>query len=237
MEPIYASGTTPPRPWLKLAILFAFMGGLGAFFVLGGDQWLSLDALRDNRDQLLGYTVTHYWETAGVALTVYAAATALGIPGGSVLSLAMGFLFGRWVGTGLILVAGTLGATLLFATARYLFADAARRRLSGGRGARIVGGFHDNAFHYLLFLRLVPVFPFFLVNLAPAFTPIPLRTYVAATAIGILPGSFVFANLGTSLGRIESLQQLVSADTLLALTLLGVFALVPVIIKKLRKQR
>jgi len=235
MEPIYVSETAQPRPWLKLLVVFVFVGGLGAFFGLGGEQWLSLEALQSNRDQLLGYTATHYWLMVGIALAVYTASTAFSIPGGAVLSLAMGFLFGRWIGTVLILVAATLGATIVFIAARYLFADAARRRLSGGVGARIIGGFHDNAFHYLLFLRLVPVFPFFLVNLAPAFTPIPVRTYVIATAIGILPGSFVFANLGKSLGRIDSLNQLVSAETLLAFTLLGVFALAPVVIKKFRK--
>jgi uncharacterized membrane protein YdjX (TVP38/TMEM64 family) len=89
----------------------------------------------------------------------------------------------------------------------------------------------------MLFLRLVPVFPFFLVNLAPAFTSIPLRTYVLATLIGIVPGSFVYVNLGTTLGRIDSLQGLVSAPTLLAFALLGVLALLPVAWRKLKARR
>ena len=101
--------------------------------------------------------------------------------------------------------------------------------------AKLISGFNDNALHYLLFLRLVPLFPFWLVNLAPAFTPIKLRTYVIGTAIGILPGCFVFANLGQSLGRIDSLNQLVSTETLLAFGLLGLFALLPVLMKKFRQ--
>jgi uncharacterized membrane protein YdjX (TVP38/TMEM64 family) len=153
-----------------------------------------------------------------------------------VLSLTTGFVFGRWVGTMLVVVAATVGATLVFLAARYLFADAARRRL-GSLGEKINAGFTENAFSYLLFLRLVPLFPFFLVNLAPAFTSIPLRTYVLATLIGIIPGTFVYVNLGQALGRIDSLQGLVSRDTLLAFGLLGLFALLPVAWKKWKARR
>lgn len=227
--------TASNQKWLKLAILALFVGALLAFFALGGEQYLSLEAVKANRDALLDYTRDHYALALVLALLIYTASTAFSIPGATVLSLMMGFLFGRWVGTGMILVAATLGATLVFLAARYLFAEAARQRLSTGRAARLMRGFHDNAFNYLLFLRLVPLFPFWLVNLAPAFTPITTRTYVSATAIGILPGAFVFANLGESLGRIDSLNQLVSAEILLALGLLGVFALLPVMVKKFRK--
>ena len=147
----------------------------------------------------------------------------------------MGFVFGRWVGTVLVVFAATIGATIVFLAARYIFADAARKRL-GALGEKINAGFTENAFTYLLFLRLVPVFPFFLVNLAPAFTSIPLRTYVLATFLGIIPGSFVFVNLGQTLGRIDSLQGLVSVETLGAFALLGVFALVPIVIRKMKSK-
>jgi uncharacterized membrane protein YdjX (TVP38/TMEM64 family) len=147
-----------------------------------------------------------------------------------VLSLTMGFVFGRWVGTVLAVLAATIGATIVFLAARYIFADAARKRL-GALGEKINAGFTKNAFSYLLFLRLVPVFPFFLVNLAPAFTSIPLRTYVLGTFLGIIPGTFVFVNLGQTLGRIDSLQGLVSGETLGAFALLGLFALVPVALR------
>ena len=98
-------------------------------------------------------------------------------------------------------------------------------------------GFSENAFNYMLFLRLVPAFPFFLVNLAPAFTSIRVQTYVLATAIGIIPGSFVFANLGETLGTIDSLSGLVSKETLLAFALLGVLALVPILIRKFKSKQ
>ena len=222
--------------WQKLAILLIFGGGLAAFFILGGDQWLTLDTLKENRDALLRYTEAHFAAMAVASAAIYIAATALSVPGAVILSLTVGLLFGRWMGTAIILFAATAGATLVFLAARYLFAEAAQRRM-GKLAKKIVTGFHQNAFHYLLFLRLVPVFPFWLVNLVPAFTPVTLRTYVTATALGILPGSFVFANLGQSLGRIESLGQLLSFQTLSAFILLGVFALIPVIVKKFRAQK
>ena len=218
---------------LKLLILAVFAGGLIAFFALGGDQYLTLESIKSHRDDLLAYTQTHYALMIAGAIIVYMLSTALSIPGALVLSLTTGFLFGRWVGTAIIVFAATIGACLVFLAARYLFAEAAQRRM-GFVAQKIIKGFHANAFNYLLFLRLVPVFPFWLVNLVPAFTPVHLRTYFAATAIGILPGSFVFANLGQSLGRIESLDQLLSTEILIAFVLLGLFALVPIVVRKFR---
>jgi uncharacterized membrane protein YdjX (TVP38/TMEM64 family) len=234
-----AGDPQPPRPgnpWAKLAILAVFAGGIVAFFALGGQRYLSLETIKANRDALLAFADRHFVAALALAFVVYAGAIALSLPGGLVLSLTVGFVFGRWVGTALVVVAATVGATLVFLAARYLFADAARRRL-GALGARINAGFTENAFSYLLFLRLVPLFPFFLVNLAPAFTGIPVRTYVLATLIGIVPGTFVYVNLGQALGRIDSLQGLVSGDTLLAFGLLGLFALLPVVWKKWKARR
>ncbi len=223
--------TPAPSRWGKVAIAAVFVAAIGAFFALDGPRYLSLETVQAHRDALLAFADRHFVAALAIGFVVYAGATALSLPGGLVLSLATGFVFGRWAGTALVVVAATVGATLVFLAARYLFADAARRRL-GPLGARINAGFTDNAFSYLLFLRLVPLFPFFLVNLAPAFTSIPLRTYVLATALGIVPGSFVYVNLGQALGRIDSLSGLVSRETLLAFALLGAFALVPVAWKK-----
>lgn len=229
------NGSDAGRRWAKLAIVGLFAGGIVAFFALGGQRYLSLETIRDNRDALLAFANQHFAVAIVIAYVIYAGAIALSLPGGLVLSLATGFVFGRWVGTALVVAAATTGATLVFLAARYLFADAARKRL-GTIGQRISAGFTDNAFSYLLFLRLVPLFPFFLVNLAPAFTSVSVRTYVLATAIGIIPGTFVYVNLGQALGRIESLSGLVSKETLLAFGLLGLFALLPIAWKK-RKDR
>jgi uncharacterized membrane protein YdjX (TVP38/TMEM64 family) len=212
-----------------LALLFA--AAVAAFFALGGYRYLALDTIKGNRDALLAFTEAHRAQALLIAFAVYVAAAAFSLPGGLLLSLTCGFLFGRWTGTVLVVFAATIGATLLFVAARYVFADAARKRL-GALGEKINAGFTRDAFSYMLFLRLVPAFPFFLVNLAPAFTSIPLRTFVLATFIGIIPGTFVFVNLGETLGRIDSLQGLVSWETLGAFALLGILALVPVVVRR-----
>jgi len=228
----------PPggRPWIRIALLAVFAGGVAAFFALGGQHYLTLETIKANRDALLRFTEANFATALAIGFLVYVGAVAFSLPGGLLLSLTMGFVFGRWVGTALVVVAATIGAVILFLAARYIFADAARRRL-GALGEKINAGFTENAFNYMLFLRLVPVFPFFLVNLAPAFTSIPLRTFALATFVGVIPGTFVFVNLGETLGRIDSLQGLVSWQTGGAFALLGAFALVPILLRKWRSKR
>ncbi|MFH0343216.1 MAG: TVP38/TMEM64 family protein [Chromatiales bacterium] len=216
----------------KGLIVTLFFAAFIAFVALGGDQWLSLAAFKTHREFLLQYTQSHYGIVLILSALIYTVAIALSLPGAALLSLVTGFLFGRWVGTAVIVVAATLGGTLVFLGARFLFGEIAHKRLEHRAAAKILHGFQQDAFHYLLFLRLVPLFPFWLVNLAPAFTQIRTRTYVTATAIGIVPGSFVFANLGQSLGRLDSLNNVLSTEVIVALVLLAVLALVPVSLKK-----
>ena len=218
---------------IKILILALFAGGIILFFALGGQKYLNLETLKANRDALIQYANHHYLSAYVIGFFIYTISTALSLPGGLILSLAIGLVFGRWAGTVLIVLAATLGATLVFLAARYLFADMARKRI-GGLAQKINQGFTQDAFNYLLFLRLVPLFPFWLVNLAPAFTNISLKTYVSATAIGILPGTFVFANLGQNLGRISSTKELLTPPIIGAFILLGVFALIPVLYKKFK---
>ena len=229
-------GGTAGGKWLKIFLVVVFGGALVAFFALGGQRYLTLDTIKSNRDALLAFTHEHLLRMIAGAFLVYTITVACSLPGALLLSLTCGFLFGRWVGPLVIVTAATLGATLVFLAARYLIADWARSRL-GPLGQKINAGFSADAFHYMLFLRLVPAFPFFLVNLAPAFTSIKVSTYVLATAIGIVPGSFVFANLGMALGTIDSLSGLVSSETVAAFALLGVLALVPIVIKRLKSRR
>lgn len=240
-RPAAAALPSPPRAergprrttWKKVALAAVLLGGLGAFFALGGPRYLSFETLKEHRDDLLAFKTRHFAGMLVATAVVYALAVALSVPGGVLMSLTVGFLFGRWVGTGVVVVAATVGATCAFLAARYLFADAARRRM-GPRLQRLSHGFEEDAFNYLLFVRLVPIFPFWLMNLVPAFTPIRTRTFMVATAIGILPGSFVFVNLGESLLRIHSARDLLSTTVLVSFTLLGVLALVPVVVKKVR---
>lgn len=219
--------------WEKLIVLLIFIGGFVLFFALRGHQYLSFESLKANREALMAYTEEHYWTMVIGAAGIYTVTTALSIPLATGLSLSVGFLFGRWIGMSVILFSATLGATLVFLGARYVFAEAAQRRM--GKVARnVIAGFHEKDFNYLLFLRLVPLFPFWLINLASAFTPMKTRTYVIATAIGMAPGCFVFANLGQSLAQIDSTEELLSLQTLGALVLLGALALLPTFIKKPR---
>lgn len=235
MKPPSAPEVTRRAPaWGKIAMVVFFVLAFGAFFVLGGPRFLELATIKEHRDSLLQFTAQHYAVALAIGFCVYVIAVMLSLPGATVLSLTAGFLFGRWAGTALTVLAASAGATLVFLGARYLFADFARKRV-GGLYERMRTGFAAHAFNYLLFLRLVPLFPFVLVNLAPALAGIPLRTYVLATVIGIIPGSFVLVNLGETLGRIESSRDLVSGGTLLALALLGVLALLPIVFRKTRR--
>lgn len=218
----------------KKYLIWLLLIAVAAFFLFGGPMFLSLDNIRENRQALMEFTGRHYLSMVLACGIAYSLSTAFSLPGGTVLSLLLGFLFGRWIGTALIVVSATLGAIAVFWLARYLFADWARERLKQSElSQKLLDGFQENAFNYLLFLRLVPLFPFWLVNLAPAITTVSMRTYTVTTFIGIIPGSFVFANLGQSLGRIERLDQLLSWQTFFALCLLGGLVLIPVLSKRL----
>jgi len=219
----------------KIIIISIFIGGFLAFFTLEGDQYLDFQFIKANREKLLIFTKDHYLISLLVSILIYTISTALSLPVASILSLIIGFLFGLWVGLAIILFSATLGATLVFLATRYVVAEVVYRRF-GERTQRILSEFKKNDFNYLLFLRLVPLFPFWLINLTMAFTPIKVHTYILATFIGIIPGVFVFTNLGQILGQIDSPNQLLSSKTLFAFSLLGLFALVPIVVKKIKSK-
>lgn len=218
----------------KGAILFFFIGGFLIFHISGINQYLNFEFLKANREKLIIFTRNHYLVMILGAIGFYTLSTTLSLPIASLLSLLIGFLFGLWLGLGIILFSATLGSTLVFLAARYTFGEAIQRKM-GERLQKFLSEFHKNDFNYLLFLRLVPLFPFWLINLAMAFTPIRLKTYIAATFLGIIPGAFVFTNFGRTLGEIDSPDQLVSLKTLSAFLLLGVFTLIPVWVKRSRR--
>lgn len=229
-----ASNASRGPAWKRVVPALVLAAMVTAGLVWGGS--LDFDTLKAHRAELLAYTEAHYAAMLFGVMLVYTVATAVSFPMGIVMTFAVGFLFGRWVGTGIVTLAASVGATLAFLSARYLFADAVRQRM-GPRLKRLTRGFEQDAFNYILFVRLVPVFPFWLMNLVPAFTPVSARTFFLATLIGILPGTFVFANVGESLARIQSPGDLVGPQTLLALALLGAMSLVPIVIKKLRTRK
>ncbi len=239
------------RPFLPLALLLA----AGAAIVLGGwHRYLSLETFLAQR-AALAETVEAHRLTAMLAMGgLYAGAVALSLPVGLALSLAAGFLFGPVSGGVLVAISATLGATILFLVARSSIGEALAAK-AGPKLQTLAAGFREDAFNYLLFLRLVPVAPFWLVNLAPALLGVPTLTYVAATAIGILPATFTFTTLGSGLDSVIAAQQAANAGcegsdcqvaldvgalvtpTLLAgFAALGLLALVPVAVKRWRRR-
>jgi uncharacterized membrane protein YdjX (TVP38/TMEM64 family) len=217
------------RRFLPAAIL---LGLIAAAFTLGLDRYLTLDALRDNRKVLLDTVSARPFVAGLVYMAVYATVVALSLPGALIMTLAGGFLFGVAAGSVLTAIGATTGATVLFVVARSALGDVLRRK-AGPFLARMADGFERDAFSYLLFLRLVPAFPFWAVNLAPAMLGMRLTPFIAATGLGIIPGTIVFSAFGAGLGEIfdaggeVSLKNVFSPPMLAGLFGLGVLALLP----------
>jgi uncharacterized membrane protein YdjX (TVP38/TMEM64 family) len=221
------------------ALPLAAMGGIGiAFVAAGGARYLTLAALAQHREALLALL-----RMAGTLaplgfIALYAGLTALSVPGAAMMSIAAGFLFGIWAGTLYAAVGATLGATAFFAAARAGFGNLADR--AGPRLRRLEAGFRADAMSYLLMLRLIPVFPFWLVNLVAAIARVKLRTYVVTTFVGITPGCLVFVSLGNGLDQIIAAGRAADASIMLRPTVwlplvgLGVLALLPVAYRRLR---
>ncbi|RMH07008.1 MAG: TVP38/TMEM64 family protein [Nitrospirae bacterium] len=239
MEPVLLvsdSSSPSTRVWPKVGLLLLLAAGIGGFWYFDLAQYLSLAALKANRDWLLSYAQAHFGLAAILYVLLYILQTALSLPGGAVMTLAGGFLFGSLVGTLLVNIGATIGATLAFLAARYVLRDWVERKF-GDRLQSIQAGFEQNAFSYLLTLRLIPLFPFFLVNLVSGLTRVRVITYMVATSVGIIPGSFVFAFAGRQLGTINSLSEVVSPPVLSALVLLGLLALLPTLYQKYKMRR
>lgn len=235
--PSEKSAFTPAR-LIPIAVLIS---GLIAFFAFGLDEYVTLSALKENR-QLVADWVKGAGILAYIAyIGVYATATAFSLPAAGIITIAGGFLFGPWLGGALSVVGATVGATVLFLAARYAFADLLRQRV-GASVRKMEEGFRENALSYLLFLRLIPVFPFFIVNLVPAFLGVGLGTFVIATFIGIIPGSIVFASLGDGFSAVVEkggdidLGIIFEPRFLLPIIGLAILSLMPVLYKKLKNR-
>lgn len=227
------------RRWLPLLVLAA---AVAAFFALGLGRYLTWDAFREHRQWLLdGIARAGALAPLGFIL-VYAAVAALSVPGGALLTLASGFLFGTWPGGLYSLIGATIGGSVIFLIARTTFGGLLRER-AGPALRRVEAGFKEDGASYLLFLRLVPLFPFWLVNLVPAFFGISLRTFVLCSFFGMAPATFVYASVGSGAGALfdagqtPDLRIIFEPRVLLPLIALSVLALVPVVYKKLRRER
>ena len=198
------------RVWLILVLLVAFaalrLSGIGAY--------LSFETLGTHRDALTSWVASHPALAGLIYVGLYTAVVAFSVPGAFVLTLAGGFLFGAVWGTFYAVLGATIGATLVFLLATSIFGDKALDRL-GPQALRLADAIRRHAAPYLLTLRLVPLFPFVLVNLVPAFVGVPLVTYVATTFLGIIPGTAVFALAGAGLGSVLDQGEEVSVGSIL----------------------
>lgn len=215
----------------KSIIAIAGIIGVSLFFYLDLKSYLTLATLKENRQQLLDYYSAHKLATVSGFMLLYIVQTALSLPGASILSLAAGAIFGSIMGTVYTNIAATTGATIAFLVTRYLLRDVVLNKF-GSKLEVMNKELEERGFSYLLFLRLVPLVPFFLINLAAGLTRLTLRSFIFGTMIGIIPGGLVYVNAGASLATIDSLAGIVSPRVLGSFALLGLFALLPVLYNK-----
>ncbi|HET8940370.1 MAG TPA: FAD-dependent oxidoreductase [Rudaea sp.] len=198
------------RKWLpRLLVLALIVAGAVAFFAFGLQHQLSLDALKARQAELSQWQATHPWLLAGGYFVVYVAIAALSLPGAAILTLAGGAVFGLFEGTILVSFASSIGATLAMLASRFILRDGVRARF-GARIKRVDEGIRRDGAFYLFSLRLVPAFPFFVVNLVMGLTALPVRTFYWVSQLGMLAGTVAFVNAGTRLASLSSLSGLLS---------------------------
>jgi len=224
---------------LPVAVLV--LGAVG-FFTFGLNEYLSFESLRDNRMLLEGLISSHMILAPAMFFLIYAAVVAFSLPGGAVMTIAGGFLFGTLFGTSLVVLSATAGAVAIFLAAKTSLGEFLRAK-AGPWLKKFEAGFQKNAFSYLLVLRLVPLFPFFVVNLVPAFLGVNLRTYALTTLLGIIPGTFVFASVGAGLGSVFdmggefSASGILTPQVIVALVGLALLSLLPLAYKAIAARR
>ncbi len=231
--------TVPPKSgWTRRLPLFIILAvaAIGAFTL---SDFLSFDVLRDNRETLIAFRDDHLAFTALVFLFGYVVIVSFSLPGALVATLTGGFLFGTLGGSFLSVTAATIGATLIFLAARHGFGEQLKARMdaSAGTVGKISKGIDENQWSMLFFMRLVPVVPFFVANLVPAFLAVPVHRYTISTFLGIIPGSLVYSSVGAGLGEVfarnatPNLGVIFEPHILLPILGLSLLSVLPVIIK------
>ncbi len=219
--------------------LVVLAAGLALGYALGLQRYLSFDAFLESREALKEAVADHLLLTSLAFVAGYAVLVAFAFPAASIVTLAGGFMFGWLIGGALAVVGATIGATAIFLAARHAFGDVLRRK-AGGAVKRFADGFRDDAFAYLLVLRLTPLLPFLAVNIAPAFFDVKTRTFVAATFLGIIPGAMVYAFLGSgidqALANVDKgdvgVSDLVTPQMTIALVGLAALSILGLVLKK-----
>ncbi len=221
-----------PRRFVPLGILVL---GLALFMVLGGHRYLSFAALAENREWLCATVAQAGVKGILAFILAYAGLVAVSVPGSALFTLAGGFLFGPWLGSAYALIGATTGATVVFLAARAGLAGLAAR--AGPRVRRFEAGFRRNGLNYLLVLRLIPIVPFWLINLVAGAAGLRLWVFVLGTFFGMIPVSFIYASLGNGLGTLAEEgwpPNLLRPSVLLPILGLAVLALLPVIYRRWR---
>jgi pyruvate/2-oxoglutarate dehydrogenase complex dihydrolipoamide dehydrogenase (E3) component/uncharacterized membrane protein YdjX (TVP38/TMEM64 family) len=206
-----------------LAILIVAL--IAGFFIFDLSRFLTLEFLQQSQQNFFELKEQSPWKIAGIAFVLYVLVTALSLPGALIMTLAMGALFGLFAGTLLVSFASSIGATLAFLAARFVLRDTVQRRF-GDKLAAINDGVARDGALYLFTLRLVPVFPFFLINLLMGLSPMRTRTFYWVSQLGMLAGTLVFVNAGTQLAQLNSLSGILSPGLLFSFVLLGLFPLI-----------
>ncbi len=229
-----------PLP-LRLAPLGVVCAAIAAVFIFGLDDYLSFEMLKNNRESALEWYGQNRVLAVVSFIALYALVVGLSVPGAVWLSLAAGFLFGTVLATIVVVFAATLGALGIFIIAKYALADFFHEK-AGEAGRKMEKGFRENALSYLLVLRLVPLFPFWLVNLVPALLGVPVQTFVIGTFFGIIPGTAVFCSIGNGLGAVfdrgdmPDLDMIFQPEIFGPLLALAALSLIPVVYKRMKKQ-
>jgi uncharacterized membrane protein YdjX (TVP38/TMEM64 family) len=221
------------RAWLRWVVLVILVAAVASFYFFGLQDYFSFEHVRNNVDAFKFIVSEHQLAAIFLFFALYTLMAGLSVPASLIMTLVAGALFGRFLGAGVAVLAATFGATLAFWSSRFLMREWVQARLGQRLGALERGLARDGAF-YLFSLRLVPLFPFFVINLAMGLTPIRTWTFFWVSLVGMLPGSFLYANAGSELESLERASDVLSAGVIVSLVML---AAAPWVFRKLLNWR
>lgn len=224
--------------FLPIAILII---GIVAFFSFGGQRYLSLDALKDHYQQILAFADDYFVLSILIFVFIYIIIVAFSIPGATVMTLLGGLIFGLLLGSLVVVISATIGASVVFFAVRSALGETLKQKAKGSI-EKMRLGLEKDAFNYLMVLRLIPIFPFFVINIAAGMLGVKFRDFFWATLLGIIPGSIVYVWVGTSLsyviqqGNDINLKIILEPQFILPIIALAILSVVPVFIKKSNKK-
>ncbi len=223
----------------RLILIAAMVVLVVAFYAVAhAEHWLSPDSLRAHRDSWMGFVSSHYWEALLICAASCLLLVAMSVPISGFYMVLCGMLFDRWLGATLVAISATLGATIAMLIVRHLLQDFVRKRVRKRRRAReLLESLERHRGSYLLFLRLIPGFPFWLTNILFGLTAITLWRYLALTLVGIAPDAFIYANIGANLATVKTARDIMSPGSIVALGLLAVSCLSPMLVHELQRRK